>query len=247
MLSVAVRLIYALDAHVVPMDATLDLPPIIYDKCDTRCHLRDLFWLCYSFDKDICLRTGQPPCIDDAHCELTLPSGYVHSHDATLMLGLPHVDKEVAPLFPWDLRLSILKSRIYQDLYTAHALRQSVPEQLTRIRNLDEVLETWRLSLPADFRPTLYFSQGTPVDPRLNTMAVILRLSYYYCVTMIHQASSRCEIMGVTPKGSGLQGITSSGKLSITASRSTISYLRTVSLVVNPECFWYEPWSLHSR
>ncbi|KAL4912442.1 C6 zinc finger domain protein [Aspergillus aurantiobrunneus] len=227
-LSIATRLVYALGAHTVPANKASPSCLLPYDKRDLRCHLRDLFWLCYSFDKDICLRTGQPPCINDTHCELTLPSDYVRLHDINLQQSLPQIDDHMVPLFPWDLRLSMLKSKVHQDLYTAHSLQ-----------HLDEALEQWRLSLPAEFRPTLYFSRETPVSANLNTTAVILRLGYYYCVTVIHQASSRCQIFGTDLAGPRLDGIASSTRLSITASRSTLFYLHKALPVVNPECFWY--------
>lgn len=233
-LSIATRLVYTLGAHTISTYET-STP---YDKADIKCHLRDLFWLCYSFDKDICLRTGLPSCINDAHCDLTMPADYVRLHDLNLQQGLPQVDTHLVPLFPWDLRLSMLKSRVYEDLYTAHALQQSVCELLSSIRSLDEALEQWRLSLPAEFRPTLYFSQETPVSANVNTMAVILRLAYYHCVTIIHQASSRCQIRVADLAGPRLDVIASSTKLSITASRSTLLYLHKVLPVVNPECFW---------
>lgn len=245
MLSIATPLIYTLGAHTIPINMVSEASLFFYDKSDTRCHLRDLFWLCYSFDKDISLRTGQPPCINDAHCELTLPSGYVRLHDINLQRGLLQIDKHMVPLFPWDLRLSILKSRVHQDLYTAHALQQSVSELLSSIRSLDEALERWRLALPADFRPNLYFSPETPVSAKVNTMEVILRLSYYHCVTAIHEANSRCQILGNDLSGSRLDGVASSISLSITASRSILLYLQRISPVVNPECFRSEyPFSL---
>ncbi|GLA54139.1 hypothetical protein AnigIFM63604_011669 [Aspergillus niger] len=233
-LSIATRLLYTLEAHTTPTNK----PSAPYDKGDLRCHLRDLFWLCYSFDKDICLRTGQPPCINDAHCDLTMPPDYVRLHDLNLQQSLPQVDEHLVPLFPWDPRLSMLKSKVYEDLYTAHALQQSVTELLSSIRGLDEALEQWRLSLPTEFRPTLYFSQETPVSANLNTMAVILRLGYYHCLTVIHQASTRCQILEADLAGPRLDGIASSTKLTITASRSTLLYLHKVLPVVNPECFW---------
>ncbi|KAL2816936.1 C6 zinc finger domain protein [Aspergillus granulosus] len=234
MLSLATRIVYTLGGHTVPTNKT-SAP---YDKGDLGCHLRDLFWLCYSFDKDICLRTGQPPCINDAHCELAMPFDYVRLHDLNLQQSLPQIDEHLVPLFPWDLRLSMLKSKVFEDLYTAHSLQKSVSELLSAIRSLDEALEQWRLSLPAEFRPTLYFSRETPVSGNVNTTAVILRLGYYHCVTVIHQASSRCQILGADLAGPRLDGIASSTKLSITASRSTLFYLHKVLPVVNPECFW---------
>jgi hypothetical protein len=168
-----------------------------------------------------------------------MPADYVRLHDLNLQQGLPQVDEHLVPLFPWDLRLSMLKSKVYEDLYTAHALQQSISELLSSIRSLDEALEQWRLSLPVEFRPTLYFFQETPVSAKVNTMAVILRLGYYHCVTVIHQASSRCQIPVADLAGPRLDVIASSTKLSITASRSTLLYLHKVLPMVNPECFWY--------
>lgn len=238
-LSIATRLVYTLGAHTVPTHKTTATSLLAYDKRDPKCHLRDLFWLCYSFDKDICLRTGQPPCINDTHCELILPPDYVRLHDINLQQSMPQIADHTVPLFPWDLRLSMLKSKVHQDLYTAHSVQQSVPELLSKIRSLDEALEQWRLSLPAEFRPTLYFSWETPVSANVNTMAVMLRLAYYQCVTVIHQASSRCNVPGTDLAGPRHDGITSSTRLSITASRSTLSYLHRVLPVVHPECFRY--------
>ncbi|KAJ5657119.1 C6 zinc finger domain protein, partial [Penicillium longicatenatum] len=219
-LSIATRLIYTLGAHTIPINMVSEASLFFYDKSDTRCHLH------------ISLRTGQPHCINDAHCELTLSSGYVRLHDINLQRGLPQIDKHMVPLFPWDLRVSILKSRVHQDLYTAHALQQSVSELSSSIHSLDEALERWRHALPADFRPNLYFSPETPVSAKVNTMEVILRLSYYHCVTAIHEANSRCQILGNDLSGSRLDGVASNISLPITASRSTLLYLQKISPVV---------------
>ncbi|KAL5363818.1 C6 zinc finger domain protein [Aspergillus floccosus] len=237
-LSIAIRLLYALRAHILPTNKTSVSSLLAYNKSDMNSHLRDLFWLCYSFDKDICLRTGQPPCMNETHCDLTLPSDYVQLQDINLQQSMPQIDEHTPPLFPWDLRLSILKSRVYQDLYSVNSLHQSVPELLSRIRSLDEALDQWRLSLPAEFRPTLYFPPETPISAKVNTQMVMLRLAYYHCVTTVHQASTKCQISGTDFTGLVPEGITSSARLSVTASCSTLSYLYKVLPVVKGECFW---------
>lgn len=237
-LSIAARLLYALGAHVFPTNRASDSSLRAYDKSELGCHLRDLFWLCYSFDKDICLRTGQPPCMNDAHCDLTLPSDYLWLQNINLQQTIPQINNHTIPLFPWDLRLSMLKSRIYNELYSASSLHQPVSELLSRIRGLDEALEQWRLSLPGEFRPTLYFSGETPVSANVNTQAVMLRLAYYHCITTVHQATSRRHVSQPDLVGPRLNGIGSSASLSIAASRSTLSYLHRVLPVVKGECFW---------
>ena len=186
-----------------------------------RRQLRKLFWLCYSVDTDISLRTGQPPSIDDDHCDLTLPPGYVeiqyldrqelealkerrlypfnshsHSHsnsDSSNPLqsfqplqspsgtssytkvppSLPtstteylHIDETSIPILPGDLRLTLIKSKTCKLLYSASALRKSDAELLRDIRELDDELERWRLSVPEKFRPALSLPRTSPEVPR---------------------------------------------------------------------------------
>lgn len=227
--SIATRLLYAFGAH------TLSDSSRSYDKSVPECHIRDLFWLCYSFDKDICLRTGQPPSIHDVCCDLTLPTGYAQLQDSNILRDTVSIDRHTLPLYPFDLRLSQIKSEAYQDLYSASAHRKSNPEILSSIRALDEALEQWRLSLHPEFRPTLWFSPDTPVSA-MNTQTTMLRLAYYHCVTIIHQASERCK--SCPEHGPEHDGIRSSINLTMNASRSTLSYLQTALPVVKGECFW---------
>ncbi|GKZ37796.1 hypothetical protein AbraIFM66950_009555 [Aspergillus brasiliensis] len=221
--SIASRLLFKLGAHTVSA-------PTVYDKGNPDCHLRDLFWLCYSFDNDICLRIGQPPSISGVFCNLELPPDYARLQDSNMQQEqhLPITDATL-PLYPWDLRLSQLKSEIYEALYSTTACQKSNPDIYESIRSLDQELEHWRTSLHPDIRPTLRFSPNTPVSFNLNTQAVMLRLAYYHCVTIIHQASERHH------EG---PGICSSISLAISASRSTLSFLQTALPVIEGECFW---------
>lgn len=175
--SIATRLLYALGAHALS-DSLQS-----YDKSVPECHIRDLFWLCYSFHKDICLRTGQPPSIHDVCCDLTLPTDYAQLQDSNILRDTVLIDRHTLPLYPFDLRLSQIKPEAYQDLYSASLHRKSNPEILSSIRALDEALEQWRLSLHSEFRPTLWFSPETPVsamntDNHVATCVISLR-DYY--------------------------------------------------------------------
>ncbi|OGM47795.1 hypothetical protein ABOM_003306 [Aspergillus bombycis] len=231
--SIATRLLYTLGANTMSgVDSSDCSHPD--DKNIEECHLRYLFWICYSFDKDICLRTGQPPAINDSYCNLTLPSDYARLQDSNILRDTMSMDTHTLPLFPWDLRLSKIKSEAYEALYSAGAQRKSDSEILSSIRTLDEALDQWRVSLHSDIRPTLLFSHEMPVSANLNTQAVMLRLAYYHCVTMIHQASERGRLSNDGTAG----GINTSISLAINASTSTLSYLQTVLPVVKGECFW---------
>ncbi|KAH0531392.1 hypothetical protein TsFJ059_000229 [Trichoderma semiorbis] len=208
----------------------------VYDKSDRTHHLRDLFWTCYSLDKDLCIRTGQPSCLSDIHCDLTLPPDYsvmqnrhIQSHT------IPDLGNRTVPMYPWELLLSQLKSRAYDALYSPMAHRKSQCELLESIRVLDESLEQWRLSLPPDFRPTLTFGKMTPVSADVSMQSSMVRLAYYHFVAIIHRASGRC--MAQSP-GNYHEGVRSSFNLSLDASRSTLVYLRVALHVITDDCFW---------
>lgn len=202
--------------------------------------LRNLFWISYTLDKDVALRTGQPPTIADENCDLTLPPGYLDSVKSD-----PEDTDEswVQPVFPFDLRLSIIKSRAHTALYSVQALQKSDADLLKSIRELDDELEEWRLSLPPQKRPTMSFSQDTS-DPNITMHSVFLRLNYYLCMTIIHQASSRCKAW---VEGSGMMdGVSSSLALSVEASRSTLCYLEAAEHVLVDGTFWYVSFD-HTR
>ncbi|KAJ6014176.1 transcriptional regulator family: Fungal Specific TF [Penicillium herquei] len=195
-------------------------------------HLRNLFWICYTMDKDVSLRTGQPPTIADENCDLTLPPGYV---DHAFLDPEDTSLSSSQPSFPFDLRLSIIKSRTHSALYSVSAMQKSDADLLKSIRELDFELEEWRMSIPLQWRPTMSFSPEAS-DPKVSMHSVMLRLNYYFCISLIHSASSRCKAWR---EGSGmLEGINTSLALSVEASRSTLCYLEAAEHVLVEGVFW---------
>lgn len=197
--------------------------------------LRNLFWIAYTMDKDIALRTGQPPTIADENCDLSLPQGYLEA-----AFGHPE-DENVAysqPVFPFDLRLSIIKSRTHSALYSISALQKTDADLLKSIRELDDELEAWRLSVPSCWRPSMSFTPDA-VDPNVSMHSVMLRLNYYLCMSLIHSASSRCKAWRQGNHGM-MDGVNSSLALSVEASRSTLCYLEAAQHVLVDGVFWYD-------
>ena len=236
-ISIATRLLYKVGAHTTSATPHHPLNLTSYDKSVLECHVRDLFWVCYSFDKDICLRIGQPPSINDSDCDLSLPPEYAQLQNINIHRDDLTPDDHVLPLFPWDIRLSIIKSEAYSTLYSTKAYMKSDSEILESIRHLDAALEQWRLSLDSDIRPMLCYTPGNIVRKSFNTQEIILRLAYYHCVSIIHQAIDRRNVSAFG-SGIGNEGIKSSSNLSATASRSTFSLLQTTLPSLKGECFW---------
>lgn len=211
----------------------------------TRNHRRNLFWFCYTIDNELSLRTGQPPSINDEHCDLTLPPGYIEQLYTKQGYKLSSCDKLSIPLFPGDLRLTMIKSRAYSSLYSARALQKSDAELLKDIRELDDDLERWRISVPPGFRPTISFSHETPTDSGMDMQTVVTRLAYHHCMATIHEASSRCRARA-DGQSSIMEGVSSSLKLAVEASRSSFLYLHTAQHVLEDDCFWYVVPSIYS-
>ncbi|KDN71802.1 putative fungal specific transcription factor domain-containing protein [Colletotrichum sublineola] len=161
--------------------------------------------------RDISLRTGQPPSIDDEHCDLTLPPAdwWTRSTDDGAGASPSFLDEATvtSALQPDSLQLTIIKSKICRTLYSISALKKGDAELLRDIRELDDELESWRMSVPASYRPTLTFPRGKVAlrNGRLGMEEIILHFEYHYLMAMIHRASGRCRCWA-SGESSGLEG-----------------------------------------
>ncbi|CAK7201707.1 hypothetical protein SEUCBS139899_004417 [Sporothrix eucalyptigena] len=264
---IACRILFVLGGHLPPSSphSSHDYDGIGYITTARRAkiHLRAIFWLCYSFDKDFALRTGQPPCLEDAHCDLTLPPRYVELVDRYVlrvdaggnidhnMLSESYDGAAEAPWLPGDLRLSVMKSKTYRMLFSTEALRKPDAELVRDIRELDEELERWRMSLPAETRPQLFYARAIVpsihafdgFDGRLSQGQMmhrtVLHFEYHYLLATIHRAVGRCRTWGSDGGTSDeISMLQSSLTLSVEASRATIFYLRLAMDTLFENCFW---------
>ncbi|KKY24923.1 putative c6 transcription factor [Phaeomoniella chlamydospora] len=231
LLGLAARYVFMLGAHLYP---ALDLDHASSDSTSiinrTIIHRRNLFWLCYILDKELSFRTGFPPSINDTSCDLRPPTNYLDA------------DTQSMPqYFPGDLRLSRIKSRAYNNLYSPQAMKRTDAEILKEIRELDDELEKWRISLPSVSRPSLTYStessKFSPFSSEDKIHVCLLRLEYYHCTAAIHQASNRCKTW--FDKDSGvMEGVGSSLAISVEASRSTIRCLEASQDLLHDHIFW---------
>jgi hypothetical protein len=201
-------------------------------------HTRLLFWLCYMSDKDLSLRTGHTPLLSDMYCDLTLPDNYENCY--TSLRGLDEYwdlndvhYKGLIPHFPGDPRLSHIKEKVYRTLYSARALKDT-DGLLVHIRQLDDEIERWRLSIPIDFRPVLAIPFSTPlIAPGTKIPQsmhyICLQLEYHHLMTMIHTTVRRYSsaASGMDEEGQNFHTVIhSSVDLALEASRSTLWYIR---------------------
>ncbi|KAM3501301.1 hypothetical protein MY10362_005660 [Beauveria mimosiformis] len=235
--TLACRAVFALGGHQrlfpFPGDRVLN-----FEEREDR-HIRLLFWLCYYFDKDISLRTGHPPVIDDEFCDLTLPEGY---KEARWSPRCRDPSKRMQdPFFPGDMELTMVKSRVARSLYGNKAREKSEAELIRTIRELDADLENWRSSVPREYAPQLSVRKdlafASDASRCMTMLHLELHLEYNHVLMVIHGASGLSAAANA-PTGTILPGVQSSLELSVEASRSTIVYLMASANRVASEAFW---------
>ncbi|KAL2816781.1 fungal-specific transcription factor domain-containing protein [Aspergillus cavernicola] len=190
-----------------------------------------VFWIAYTLDKDICLRSGRPPVQDDDDMNVELPS-----EDPPDNIGnVPLSDgKGKFNMFRILCQFSMIESKVYKRLYSARASRQSDGELLNTIGDLDRELEEWKESIPIDFRPEHEIKAShTP----LILHVVVLHFAYYNCLTTIHRMSVHHGYWTSRLSNYAIQGLNArplnprvflSAVLCVTAARASINLIKYI-------------------
>lgn len=219
-----------------------------------RDHIRKLFWLCYISDKDLALLSGLPPILANEYCGLAVLDNEYLNHDIFLQSSSTATNTDnigaiawnrAIPFLPGDEHLGVLKEKIFRLLYSPSALKIIDSELLTRIRQLDDELESWRLSVPPALRPKLSILSGHGVPPTPNFLTYLrsiqLQLEYHYLLTIIHTPVRRfgaAQGAETSPPEDLHSAMHSSIDLSLEASRSTLNLLNEPILMLKQETFW---------
>ncbi|TGZ79134.1 hypothetical protein EX30DRAFT_309201 [Ascodesmis nigricans] len=202
---------------------------------------RRIFWIIYLMDKDLALRSGRPPCLNDDDCNVDLPDD--NPEDGYGLVPLMK-EKRTFNIFGSMSRFSIIQSKVYMQLYSAKASRQTDGELLQAIGRLDKELEDWRSSLPAEFRPENETSLQHPNGLLLHV--VILQFAYYNCLTTIHRMSIHHGYWSNRLSDYAIAGLSiqplnprvfSSASLCVSAARATVRLIE----YINPKdssCIW---------
>ena len=190
-----------------------------------------VFWIAYLIDKDICLRSGRPPAQDDDDMNVDLPT----EDPADNIGNIPLADgKGKANLFRCMVEFAIIESKVYKQLYSTKASKQSDGALLNTIGELDRELEEWKDRIPLDIRPEHEIKAShTP----LVLHVVVLHFAYYNCLTTIHRMSVHHGYWTSRLSNYAIQGLNarplnprvfSSAALCVTAARASIQLIRYI-------------------
>lgn len=239
--SIACRIVCALRGHLCESSNISGLKNTRSDR--EIHHIRMLFWLFYMLDKDISLFTGNPPLLTEIYSDLILPDNYYdhYTYLPTLTLSITGSEQPqsttLSPHLPGDPHLTHLKEKVYRQLLSARAMKDNDNQLLLNIRQLDDEIEHWRLSIPANFRPALFVSKNTLPNASDEGIPFIIRrmslqLDYHHLMTIIHTTVRKCTVETSDEMPDLHSVVHSSFDLSLVASRSTLWCLRTlVSLI----------------
>ncbi|CZR67904.1 related to transcriptional activator Mut3p [Phialocephala subalpina] len=140
-----------------------------------------VFWIAYTLDKEICLRSGRPPAQNDDDMNVELPSPEPEDNVGIILLA----DNKVN-LFRLMSQFATIQSKVYKQLYSTDAAKQSAAQLLNNIGELDNQLEEWKAGIPRGFRP----DHGDSVSHTpFILQVVVLHLAYYNCLATIHRIS----------------------------------------------------------
>jgi hypothetical protein len=146
-------------------------------------------------------------------------------------------------LFRLLCTFAIIESKVYKQLYSVKASKQTDGELLNTIGELDKELEAWKDDIPLDFRPEHEIKAShTP----LILHVVALHFGYYNCLTTIHRMSVHHGYWTSRLSNFAIQGLNArplnprvfmSAQLCVQAARATIHLLKYVPKG-DSSCLW---------
>ena len=139
-----------------------------------------VFWIAYSLDKDLSLQMSQPSTQDDDDMDVDFPS------DPENSLVYPE-DANSIYLFNFRAKLAIIQGQIYKRLCSVKASRQPAHERIMAARELENVLQSWRASVPIHLMRDSYdLSCDMPTPGKSQPVA--LQLSYFNSLAIVYNA-----------------------------------------------------------
>ncbi|VEU24311.1 DEKNAAC105675 [Brettanomyces naardenensis] len=181
-----------------------------------------VWWMCYGYDRDLCLRCGKPPIINDDDVSTPPLPGFEpywnFQTGGSKMSDLLHhklqvkLETSLAKDGLCDLeqylssQFSFIVSRSYKFLFSASFSSQRTPLQINEsVQLLLKDLESWRMAVPENIRPTEQMMskfpdflnpdkcEGTGSSMYRSYVFVCLFLRYYHMKMMLNRAMMKVK------------------------------------------------------
>ncbi|KAL8872840.1 MAG: hypothetical protein Q9174_001602 [Haloplaca sp. 1 TL-2023] len=180
-----------------------------------------VFWIAYLLDKEW----------DDDDFNVDLPSEDPIDNVGNIPLA---EGKGKINLFRLMCSFAVIESKVYKQLYSTKASKQSDGALLNTIGELDKELEEWKDAIPIDIRPE---HEIKAAHPPLVLHIVVLHFAYYNCLTTIHRMSVHHGYWTSRLSNYAIQGLNarplnprvfSSAALCVQAARASIHLIKYI-------------------
>lgn len=132
LISMAVRLAQGMKLHRRGYHHGIPAAEIEQRKC--------VFWLLYIYDKDISIRSHNPPSQDDDDMDIDLPIETIDLH---------HDRLDQVNFYNNHIGLSIIQGQIYKQLLSTRAQKSPEMDRLRKAKELVSMLGDWKKSIPS--------------------------------------------------------------------------------------------------
>jgi len=194
-------------------------------------------------DKDLCLRTGKSPAINDDEVDFTFNDFLLEEAQASHKILLD--DGKTCSIFYIMAHLANIKSETYRNLYSLRSNNQPSSVFLKAVRELDERLQQWKNLIPSQFQPSSRIVKETNFNFGSRTTPwLFIHVEYYHIIAVIHRASARNAGLQRTPElqynPSERMAFNYSADICVESSRSLMFMIqRSKALFVDSKIFWY--------
>ncbi|KAF5654704.1 hypothetical protein FHETE_11265, partial [Fusarium heterosporum] len=171
LIATAVKLVHRLKLH---------LPSQAKEHTRVSAEKARLFWITYTLDRDLSLRTSEPYLLQDRDIGITIENMSSGVEQGATLVPASGVDLDDAIKLDMPqirARLAIIQGKIYDEIYSFQGMKKSSKEKQDAIENLDRMLDEWYSSLPARLRASK------------QRFAIPLHITYYQCIFSTRRAS----------------------------------------------------------
>ncbi|KAJ3464941.1 hypothetical protein MRS44_005599 [Fusarium solani] len=173
LIAMALRLVHQLGLHTREGSEHLD-SHLALERCR-------VFWIAYILDRDISMRTKQPPIQREMDIDLEWPSadpqdgaGLFISADSTSSFNF----------FLSRIQLAQIQGEIYDAMYSTNSRSLSTQEKIEKTAGLRYRLDDWFSRVPQQFRPEVVLSVG---EVHLCRYSGVLFATHLFCRISICQ------------------------------------------------------------
>ncbi|GKT40374.1 fusaridione A cluster transcription factor fsdR [Colletotrichum spaethianum] len=142
-----------------------------------------VFWIAFILDRDLAMRTSQPPIHQDSDIDVDLPS-IKPPDNAGLIFSL---SGQVFNFFRSRIQLAFIEGKLYSMLMSLRALKLSEHERGQNTVRIRMMLENWQKAIPTEFQPHLV--AGTVSTEYLRYLS-LMHYTHLQLVATTHHADS---------------------------------------------------------